>query len=404
MTDDDVRLESLARTYLDSLCLPGGRPPGTTANRRATGELARDPGSLGLHTETPEFDVLLWTTGGAALAVNGQPFDVQPSPFGLGVRAAGRHAVVTTIDELAANDLAGAIVLLHGDIAREQVMPKGYPFYNPEEHQRIVELLEVKAPLAAVAAPSPNPQSVGAIYPYPLFEDGAFAVPAAHMTAEEGLRLAALAGSEAHLETDSRRSPGRACNVLARTGPEGARRLVVCAHIDSRGGTPGALDNGTGVAVLLLLAELLGDYRGPLGVDLLAVNGEDYYAASGELDYLARNQGRMGEIALAVNLDAAGYREGRTAWSFYGLPDDLATLVRGEIARRPGLMEGEPWYQSDHMVFAQNGVPAVAITSEHFLDVQARFCHAPRDTPELVDAAKLVETARALRALIDKVG
>ena len=142
--------------------------------------------------------------------------------------------------------------------------------------------------------------------------------------------------------------------------------MVVCAHIDSRGGTPGALDNGTGVAVLLLLAELLRGYRGPLGVELLAVNGEDYYAASGELDYLARNQGRMGEIALAVNLDAAGYREGRTAWSLYGVPDELAAAVRREFARWPELMEGEPWYQSDHMVFAQNGVPAVAITSEHF--------------------------------------
>ena len=336
--------------------------------------------------------------------MDGQAFDVLPSPFGLGTRAEGRLVVVTTVDELAAADLAGAIVLLRGEIAREQVMPKHYPFYNPDEHQRIVSLLESGAPLAVLTAPAPNPQSVGAVYPYPLFEDGDLCIPAAHMTAEEGLRLAERAGQVARLEIDSRREPGRACNVVARIGPEAARRVVVCAHIDSRGGTPGALDNGTGVAVLLLLAELLRGYRGPLGVELLAVNGEDYYAASGELDYLARNQGRMEEIALAVNLDAAGYREGRTAWALYGVPDELAATVRREFGRWPELMEGEPWYQSDHMVFAQNGVPAVSITSEHFLEVQARFCHAPEDTPELVDLGKLVETARALRGLIDAMG
>ena len=401
MIDEDAMLKRLAEEYLAALCLPAGRPPGAPNNRAATAHLARELEARGLRTETPEFDCLLWEAGGARLAVGGEQFAVLPSPFGLGVHAAGRLVVATTADELAAADLSGAIVLLRGDIAREQIMPKHYPFYNPEEHRRVVALLESKAPMAVVAAPARNPQSVGAIYPYPLFEDGDFAIPAAHSAAEEGLRLAARAGQETRIEIDARRWPGRACNVVARIGPDGARRLVVCAHIDSRGGTPGALDNGSGVAVLLLLAELLQGYRGPLGVELLAVNGEDYYAASGELDYLARNRGRMGDIALAVNLDAAGAHGGRTAWALYGVPEAPAAVARRELGRWPELMEGEPWYQSDHMVFAQNGVPAMSITSERFLEVQATLCHAPEDTPDKVDAAKLVQMARALRGLVE---
>ena len=43
----------------------------------------------------------------------------------------------------------------------------------------------------------------------------------------------------------------------------GKRRLrradVLCAHIDSKLNTPGALDNAAGVVTLLLLAELLAD-------------------------------------------------------------------------------------------------------------------------------------------------
>jgi aminopeptidase YwaD len=56
------------------------------------------------------------------------------------------------------------------------------------------------------------------------------------------------------------------------------RRVVVFAHIDSRIGTPGANDNASGVASLLLLAQLLEDYRGSLCVELVAMNGEDYYS------------------------------------------------------------------------------------------------------------------------------
>ena len=52
-------------------------------------------------------------------------------------------------------------------------------------------------------------------------------------------------------------------------------------------GTPGALDNASGTTVLLLLAELLADYRGSLGVDIVAINGEDYYSAPGEIVYLS---------------------------------------------------------------------------------------------------------------------
>ena len=61
----------------------------------------------------------------------------------------------------------------------------------------------------------------------------------------------------------------------------------ICAHIDSKMGTPGALDNASGTTVLLLLAELLADYRGSLGVDIAAINGEDYYSVTGEIVYLS---------------------------------------------------------------------------------------------------------------------
>ena len=110
--------------------------------------------------------------------------------------------------------------------------------------------------------------------------------------------------------------------------------MVVCAHIDAKQGTPGALDNATGVVVLLLLAELLQDYSGKLGLEIVALNGEDYYSAPGEILFLRENAGKFGEIVLAINMDGAGYNQGNTAYSLYDCPRRLPVQYAGVF--RPG--------------------------------------------------------------------
>ncbi|MDX1616546.1 MAG: M28 family peptidase, partial [Candidatus Promineifilaceae bacterium] len=176
-------------------------------------------------------------------------------------------------------------------------------------------------------------------------------------------------------------------------------RLLFCAHIDAKLNTPGALDNAAGVATLLLLAELLTTHKEGLAVELLAMNGEDYYAASGELAYLADEASRLEAITLAVNIDGAGYINGQNVYSFYGCPDELAHSVQTVLSAKHGLPEGPSWFQSDHMVFAQKGVPAVALTTNEFAEFQGQIAHSPADTPEVVDGGQLVHLARALADL-----
>jgi aminopeptidase YwaD len=157
------------------------------------------------------------------------------------------------------------------------------------------------------------------------------------------------------------------------------------------------------VVTLLLLAELLEDYKGGLGIEIVAINGEDYYAASGEKLYLEQNQGKLGNIALSINLDAPGYRQGPTAYSLYECTDAIAAAARSAFGEYADLREGEPWYQSDHMVFVQNQVPALAITSEGLMEIETAVAHTPEDRPELVDCTKLVTTALALRELLNRL-
>ncbi len=105
-------------------------------------------------------------------------------------------------------------------------------------------------------------------------------------------------------------------------------------------------------------------------------------------------------MRLVINVDGAGYRDGRTAWSLYGCPMPMERVLRAALAEDPTMVEGEPWYQSDHGLFVQAGVPALAFTTDAFADVWARIAHTAADTPALVDCDALITLADSIHAVI----
>lgn len=393
-------LKRKAETYLDYLCnqIPTRRV-GTQGNRDANEFLVETFASFGFEIKKQPFACIDWTQGEASLFVNGEQFEVQVGAFTLGCQVGVPLVVVSTVEELEAADPQDKILLLRGEIAREQIMPKNFPFYNPDEHRHIVGLLETKRPRAILTATGRNPESAGAVYPFPMFEDGDFDIPSAVMTEEEGARLASHVGETVALVIEAERRPSSGFNLAARKG-DMERRVVVSAHVDAKDDTPGALDNAASVVVLLLLAELLKDYDGKSGVELVPFNGEDHYSAAGEIAYLKANQGSLNQVLLNINMDALGSHQGKTLYSFYECPDELKNMVEKTFASQTGFAEGEPWFQSDHMVFAMNGIPALAITSENIVEILTELAHTPQDNIEKVDVGKLVETATVLYKLL----
>lgn len=397
---DSTMLAERAAAYLKKLCLEiPTRRVGTPGNREAVDFFEQVITSFGFEVESQPFDCLDWAEDGASLSAGGHFFQVLPSPYTNGIRAEAGLVAVSTLAELESAPAEGKILLLRGQLTREQLMPKNFPFYNPEEHQHLIALLESKKPLALLAATTRDPEMAGAVYPFPLIEDGDFDIPTAYMTGEEGDRLAAAAGSRVSLEIRARRWPSSGRNLVARKGAF-QRRVVIFGHIDAKTGTPGAVDNAAGAATLLLLAELLRDYSGRLGIEIVPLNGEDDYSAAGEKAYLHANQGRFEDILLGINLDAVGFHQGRTAYSLYDCPDSTASQVKDVFDAEPGMTEGEQWYQSDHGLFIQNGVPALALTSDCFVTLLAEIAHTVKDVPSIVDPSKLVETALALHRLL----
>jgi aminopeptidase YwaD len=75
------------------------------------------------------------------------------------------------------------------------------------------------------------------------------------------------------------------------------------------------------------------------------------------------------------------------------------------VEKHPGITEGKPWPQGDHSIFLHYGRPAIAVSSEWFIENidNQDITHTPKDNIGIVDCNKLVELAAALSDLIIRI-
>jgi aminopeptidase YwaD len=404
MTDN--LLLTQCKEYLKTLCIDiTERCVGSIGNRQATYFLEKELSLRNWETEMVEFEAIDWEENGAYLKSDDENFNVLVSPYSLGFRGEGELISASSIEELSKINAKNKIIFLFGEIAREQLMPKNFVFYNPEEHQKIISILENSGAKAIISATGRNAALAGGVYPFPLIEDGDFNIPSIYMTEEEGSKLISKIGKVAFLESISKRIPGKGYNVIGKKGNNNSPKIVVTAHIDAKKGTPGAIDNATGVIVLLLLSDLLKDYNGNKLIEIVAFNGEDYYAVPGQMNYISTNKNNFNNILLNINIDGAGYEEGQSAFSLFNLPDEILQPTKKVINIDSGITEGIQWPQGDHSIFLQFGVPAIAVSSKWFIDNigDQDITHTPKDNIGIVDCNKIVEISQALNTLIRSI-
>lgn len=108
---------------------------------------------------------------------------------------------------------------------------------------------------------------------------------------------------------------------------------------------------------------------------------------------------------LNINIDGAGYKEGKSAFSFFDLTEKMQKKAYKILEQYTGIVEGEQWPQGDHSIFIQNGRPAIAVSSKWFIDnINGQdITHTPKDNIGIVDCTKLVEIAEAIALLIKKL-
>lgn len=386
---------------VERLCATSDRDLGTAGNRAATAYVAERLRGAGVDVQSIEFDVPEWRFGRTTVTADGERFDVHAGPFSPPASASGPLVVIENEDDLSAEIQPGAVLLLYGAIASTQLTPRDYPFYSNPDHAAILDTIEAARPLAMLAATGKSPMT-GAMSPFPLVDEARFGVPSAYMSIEEGVRLAKHVGKAVSVSIVSQVLPSSGVQPYGcRAGTTG-RRIVVSAHVDTKPETPGAIDNAAGVAVLLAVADLLRDATPQHSVEFVPFNGEDHTLAPGELAWLSANTD-LSDVALNINIDAAGLRGAPSAYSLYGLDAEMTALVSLLAADHPDVAEGPAWPASDHMIFAMRGVPAIAITSTDFEAASGEYSHTPKDVPGILDFGLLADTARFVAALIERL-
>lgn len=394
---------AVARERVHTLCTEHpDRHVGGPGSHAANEFFAREAARAGFMIESIAFDCVDWVHTYAQLTAGDSVFNLHVGPYSPPFSGRARLVAASTVAELEALAATDAILLLHGEIAAEQLTPRNYPFYQMAEHTALLAAIDRAAPAAIIAATDRTPMAA-ALRPFPLFEDAALGFPSAYLLHTHTPALLELVGTTVELEIDSHQMPATAEQLVARREGRGAGRVLVSAHIDSRHGTPGALDNATGVAVLLALADLLGGMKPALDVELLPFNGEDNFAAYGEVAYLDAYGDSLGDVRLAINIDAAGRRGDKTAFSFYGASDELRSAVTAVSGRFDSVEPGPEWPMSDHMVFAMRGVPAVALTSTGLFEIAETVAHTPADTPDLADPQLIVDAAAFIAEVIEGI-
>lgn len=377
-------LESILQHHLHALAVTiGSRPTGSQANRQAEAYIAGALAAAGCAIERQSFSCLDWEPLGVELSLDGELLPAAIDPFSPSCQIVAPLVAAADQTELETADLAGRIAVLHGELAATPLFPRHFPFFTVAEHVRILEALE-RGQAAAVIAVSPQESN-----PAPIIEDGDFTLPSITVPAAVGRKLLARTGTHAGLSIRSQVRPATGANVVGRKPGVGKRKAVICAHLDTKPGTPGALDNAAGVATMLALAELLPAQA--LTLEFVAFNGEDYYAASGEVVYLQAAGESLQEIDLVVNIDGAGLLGASNTIAMFDPPAEMAAQIRQVMTWHHGITEAEPWPQGDHSIFWQHGVPALAFTTAAAWEEVEAIIHTEQDRVDRVSPGSLAE-------------
>lgn len=382
-------------TDLSELAVP--RPVGTDENQRITARLAEIMESRGLVTQAPAFDCFVWERSESWITSEGSRILIHPSPFSLPFSGSVPVVFADSYEQLASLDFTGALLCLKGASAAEPLMPKDFPLYYPDEHKQLIELLERKNPAAVLACTEKHPMS--GMSPYPLFEDGAFTLPSAYAEASSADSL----GASAEVRIGSQRIPARSSQLIGTLKGTGCGKVIVCAHMDTKYDTPGALDNASGVLMMLHIMERLSREHLPVDVDFVPFNGEEYFAVSGQMTYLNHLGESVSQVNLVINIDGCGYRGSKHALSWYNMDNEIQQMLEQAAESSSVLTSGEQWYEGDHSMFAFQGIPCIAVTSSDLTESVLELTHTWNDTPDHADPMLIEAGAEELSDLILEV-
>lgn len=200
------------------------------------------------------------------------------------------------------------------------------------------------------------------------------------------------------LHSDCEMCLGQSRNVIAKVGT-GDPEIVITAHFDSVYFAPGAVDNGSGIQVMLRLAEEFRDRTGTTIAFVACGAEEDDLLGSYHYVYNLQEQGGMGRLRACVNFDMLANGEWLMLRSGSGFEDKVTAAVEAvrDRLKHPVKQEyAKP--VSDNWPFETAGIPNVQVGAQPF-----SLYHLPADTMEVYDLSLEEDAVTIARQLIDSL-
>ena len=208
--------------------------------------------------------------------------------------------------------------------------------------------------------------------------------------------------------------------------------IIIGAHYDSVFGSPGANDNGSGVAAMLALARRFASAKPKQTLRFVAfVNEEPPYFLSGEMGsqvYARRCKERGDKISAMISLETIGYFSDApnsqtypspglgmfypNVGNFIGFVSNVKSraLLRrvialfrkhakipSEGASLPAFIPGVSW--SDQWSFWQHGYPAIMVTDT--APFRYPYYHSSNDTPDKLDYDRFTLVVSGMEKVIE---
>ena len=221
-------------------------------------------------------------------------------------------------------------------------------------------------------------------------------------------------------------------NIVGMFGDPTNDTIVIGAHYDACGQSPGADDNASGVAALIELAYLLGKNPPNKTVELVAYTLEEppFFGSTnmGSAFHARRIAAEERKITGMIALEMIGYYDDR--WGSQSYPALLLHILypnRGNFLGVIGRWDQGDWLKtvkagmkgatdlpiysirapaavpginfSDHRNYWPHDIPAVMVTDTAFY--RNKTYHSPNDTPGRLDYDRMSKVVVALQKLIN---
>lgn len=375
------------------------RPVGSKNNMNILLYLENLTVKMGYDIKKLPFICTTWETDESCLTLNDRRIKIQASPFSQPFEGFGRLVFAKSIEELEKADCQNCILVVGGELVATPLQPKEYPFYYPDEHRHLIELFERKQPAAIIAATGKH--ALCGLQPFPLFEDGNFLIPSAYVPESmfEELQLNDKDGM-AWVSIQSKNIHQNSYQLVAqKRNKSNHGKIIICAHMDTKYHTQGALDNAVGVAVLICAAARLAGAN--YDIDIVPFNSEEYYEASGEVEYLKYISSSQDRVSLVINIDSPCHTGSKIAVSLYNFDDSAKEVVDRLMQTQNEVVYGPEWYAGDHAAFAFRGIPCMVLTSSDLFEGGLDHTHTMRDTLDTVDLSQIELAVNYITKIVD---